>query len=335
MILDYFDNTHFAYPWFLALFLLLPFLIGWYVSKQPSTQATLVMPMLSSVKTIRSWKNTFRHVPFILRLLAISCIILALARPQLRDDEELVNGEGVDIVLCIDVSGCMLAQDFTPNRIEAAKEVASNFVAGRPTDRIGVVIFSGESFTLCPLTTDQSVLQTQIASIESGQLEDGTAIGSGLATGVDRLRASQSKSKVIILLTDGENNGGQIPPVTAKELAKATGVRVYTIGVGTDGFAPMPTQTIGGNVIMEREKVSIDEKLLQQIADETGGKYFRAKDNDGLKNIYGEIDKLEKSKIEVTALKRYTEKFFPLALAAAALLLLEMIARFTLFRKFP
>ncbi|HEY4151442.1 MAG TPA: VWA domain-containing protein [Chitinophagaceae bacterium] len=335
MILDYFDNTHFAYPWFLALFLLLPFLIAWYVSKQPSTQATLVMPMLSSVKTIRSWKNTFRHVPFILRLLAISCIILALARPQTRDDEELVSGEGVDIVLCIDVSGSMLAQDFTPNRIEAAKEVASNFVASRPTDRIGVVIFSGESFTLCPLTTDQSVLQAQIASIQSGLLEDGTAIGSGLATGIDRLRASQSKSKVIILLTDGENNGGQIPPVTAKELAKATGVRVYTIGVGTDGYAPIPMQTVGGNVIMQREKVSIDEKLLTQIADETGGKYFRAKDNESLKNIYSEIDKLEKSKIEVTALKRYTEKFFPLALAAAALLLLEMIARFTLFRKFP
>lgn len=335
MVLDYFDNTHFAYPWFLALFLLLPFLIGWYVSKQSSMQASMVMPSLSNIKTIRSWKNTFRHAPFVLRLLAISCIILALARPQTRDDEELVNGEGVDIVLCVDVSGSMLAQDFTPNRIEAAKDVASNFVAGRPTDRIGIVIFSGEAFTLCPLTTDQAVLQTQISSIQSGLLEDGTAIGSGLATGVDRLRASQSKSKVIILLTDGENNGGQIPPVTAKELAKATGVRVYTIGVGTDGFAQIPMQTVGGTVIMQREKVNIDEKLLTQIANETGGKYFRAKDNESLKSIYSEIDKLEKSKIEVTALKRYTEKFFPLALAAAALLLLEITLRFTLFRKFP
>ena len=298
-------------------------------------QASMVMPSLSNIKTIRSWKNTFRHAPFVLRLLAISCIILALARPQTRDDEELVNGEGVDIVLCVDVSGSMLAQDFTPNRIEAAKDVASNFVAGRPTDRIGIVIFSGEAFTLCPLTTDQAVLQTQISSIQSGLLEDGTAIGSGLATGVDRLRASQSKSKVIILLTDGENNGGQIPPVTAKELAKATGVRVYTIGVGTDGFAQIPMQTVGGTVIMQREKVNIDEKLLTQIANETGGKYFRAKDNESLKSIYSEIDKLEKSKIEVTALKRYTEKFFPLALAAAALLLLEITLRFTLFRKFP
>ncbi|HSC38714.1 MAG TPA: VWA domain-containing protein [Chitinophagaceae bacterium] len=335
MVLDYFDNAHFAYPWLLGLFVLLPFFIWWYLARQPASQATLVMPSVANIKTIRSWKNTFRHAPFVLRMLAVSCIILALARPQLRDDEELVNGEGVDIVLCIDVSGSMLAQDFTPNRIEAAKEVASNFVAGRPTDRIGVVIFSGESFTLCPLTTDQAVLHEQIANIQSGLLEDGTAIGSGLATGIDRLRASQSKSKVIILLTDGENNGGQIPPVTAKELAKATGVKVYTIGVGTEGYAQVPMQTVGGTVIMQREKVNIDEKLLTQIANETGGKYFRAHDNESLKSIYGEIDKLEKSRIEVTALKRYSEKFFPLALAAAALLLLEAVLRFTFFKKFP
>ena len=335
MVLDYFDNARFAYPWFLGLFVLLPILIGWYVGKQSSTQGTLVMPSLAGIKKIRSWKTTFRHVPFIFRMLAISCIILALARPQTRDDEELVSGEGVDIVLCIDVSGSMLAQDFTPNRIEAAKDVAANFVAGRPTDRIGIVIFSGESFTLCPLTTDQAMLASQIANIQSGLLEDGTAIGSGLATGVDRLRASQSKSKVIILLTDGENNGGQIPPVTAKELAKATGVRVYTIGVGTEGYAKVPMQTVGGNIIMQTEKVNIDEKLLTQIANETGGKYFRARDNESLKSIYSEIDRLEKSRIEVTALKRYTEKFYPLAIAAAILLLLELVLRFTLFKKFP
>jgi Ca-activated chloride channel homolog len=229
----------------------------------------------------------------------------------------------------------MMAQDFTPNRMEAAKEVAANFAANRPTDRIGLVIFSGESFTLCPLTTDQQVLSAQIYNIQSGLLEDGTAIGSGLATSVDRLRSSKSKSKVVILLTDGENNGGQIPPLTAKELAKATGVRVYTIGVGTEGFAQTPMQTQTGTVVMQREKVNIDEKLLTQIANETGGKYFRAKDNESLKNIYSEIDKLEKSKIEVTALKRYAEKFFPFAIAAVALLLLEMLLRFTLFKKFP
>lgn len=275
------------------------------------------------------------HVPFILRLLAIACIIMALARPQTRFSEEQVSGEGVDIVLCIDVSGSMLAQDFTPNRLEAAKEVAANFVDSRKTDRIGVVIFSGESFTLCPLTTDKAVLKAQIYNIQSGLLEDGTAIGSGLATGADRLRSSTSKSKVVILLTDGENNGGQIPPVTAKEIAKKLGIRVYTIGVGTEGFAPIPVQANDGTIVMQREKVNIDEKLLTQIADETGGKYFRAKDNEGLGKIYAEIDQLEKSRIEVTSLQRATERFLPLVLAAIGFIFLEWLLRLTLLKKFP
>ena len=317
------------------MFVLLPVLAWWYFTKQSQREGSITISSISKVKSISSWKNTFRHLPFIFRLLCISCIIIALARPQTRNDEELVNGEGVDIVLCIDVSGSMMAQDFSPNRMEAAKDVAANFAANRPTDRIGLVIFSGESFTLCPLTTDQQVLSAQIYNIHSGLLEYGTAIGSGLATSVDRLRASKSKSKVVILLTDGENNGGQIPPLTAKELAKATGVRVYTIGVGTEGFAQMPMQTQSGTVVMQREKVNIDEKLLTQIANETGGKYFRAKDNESLKNIYSEIDKLEKSKIEVTALKRYSEKFFPFAFAAILFLMMEMLLRFTLFKKFP
>lgn len=319
----------------LLLLALLPLLAWWYFTQQSRRQASVLISSLSKVNGIRSWKTTLRYLPFICRLLCLSCIILALARPQTRNDEELVSGEGVDIILAIDVSGSMLAQDFTPNRIEAEKEVAANFVANRPTDRIGIVIFSGESFTLCPLTTDQQVLKTQIYNIQSGLLEDGTAIGSGLATSVDRLRSSKSKSKVIILLTDGENNGGQIPPLTAKELAKATGVKVYTIGVGTDGFAQIPMQTQTGEVVMQKEKVNIDEKLLTQIATETGGKYFRAKDNESLKNIYAEIDKLEKSKIEVMALKRYSEKFFPFAIAALAFLLTEIVFRFTVFKKFP
>jgi Ca-activated chloride channel family protein len=310
-------------------------MIWWYISKYSSQQGSITVSSVSNLKGMGSWKTKLRLLPFIFRLLCITSIVFALARPQTRNDEELVSGEGVDIILCIDISGSMMAQDFTPNRMEAAKEVAANFAASRPADRIGLVIFSGESFTLCPLTTDQVVLASQIANIHPGLLEDGTAIGSGLATCVDRLRASQSKSKVVILLTDGENNGGQIPPLTAKELAKATGVRVYTIGVGTDGYAQIPMQTQGGQVVMQRDKVNIDEKLLTQIADETGGKYFRAKDNEGLKNIYNEIDKLEKSKIEVTALKRYSEKFYPFAMAALAFLLLEMLLRFTLFKKFP
>lgn len=293
--------------------------------------------MVSSVRAfrgMRSWKNFVRPLPFIFRILAVSCLIIALARPQHRYDEQLVTGEGIDIVLCLDISGSMLAQDFTPNRMEAAKNVASNFIDNRPTDRIGLVIFSGESFTMSPLTTDRNLLKTQLFNVQSGLLEDGTAIGSGLATGVDRLRNSPSKSKVIILLTDGENNGGLIDPNTAKEIAKQVGVRVYTVGMGTEGYAPVPVQTPGG-VVMQREKVNIDEKLLTQIATETGGRYYRAKDNESLKNIYSEIDQLEKSKIEVTALRRYTEQFFPFALAAAALLLLELLLRWTVLRKFP
>ena len=228
----------------------------------------------------------------------------------------------------------MTAQDFTPNRMEAAKAVAESFVDKRLTDRIGIVIFSGESFTQCPLTTDKPVLKSAIENIRNGLLEDGTAIGDGLSTSIDRLRSSKSKSKVVILLTDGENNGGLIGPNNAKEIAKAFGVRVYTIGVGTEGYAPFPIKTDLG-VIIQQQKVTIDEKLLKEIAGETGGKYFRAKDNSGLENIYGEIDQLEKSKVEITTITRYTEKFFPYAMIAMGLLLLELVLRFNVFKKFP
>jgi len=275
-----------------------------------------------------------RHILFIFRLLAISCIIIALARPQTGSEQQLTSGEGIDIVFCLDISGSMLAQDFTPNRMEAAKQVASEFIDRRLTDRMGLVIFAGESFTMCPLTTDHAVLKSQLFNVQSGLLEDGTAIGSGLATGVERLRSSVSKSKTIILLTDGEDNGGRLDPNTAKEIAKSYGVRVYTIGMGTEGFAPVPVQTATG-VVMQREKVSIDEKLLTQIANETGGKYFRATDNENLSAIYKEIDKLEKSKFEVTTFTHYTEKFFPFVLTALLFLVFEWILRFTLFRKFP
>lgn len=336
MITRYFDSVHFAWPWVMLAFLVLPLLAWWHWKRQQMQSATLLVASTSQLKKVgRSWKQRLVHLPFILRLLALACLILALARPQTRFDEEEVSGEGVDIVLCIDVSGSMLAQDFTPNRLEAAKDVAANFVDSRKTDRLAVVIFSGESFTLCPLTTDKAVLKSQIYTIQSGLLEDGTAIGSGLATSADRLRSSNAKSKVVILLTDGENNGGQIPPGTAKDIARKLGIRVYTIGVGTEGFAPVPVQSAGGQIVMQREKVNIDEKLLTQIATETGGQYFRATDNEGLKRIYGEIDRLEKSKIEVTALHRYTERFLPLVLAAIALLFLEWVLRFTLFKKFP
>lgn len=332
MLYDWLQHISFAYPLFLFLFALVPLMIYWYMTK--GIQGTVMVSSLKNFSGVRSWRNAFRHLLFILRVLAMSSLILGLARPQIRNDEQITNGEGIDIVLCLDISGSMLAQDFSPNRMEAAKNVAADFINSRPTDRIGLVIFSGESFTMCPLTTDRSVLKTQLFSVESGLLEDGTAIGSGLATSVERLRASQSKSKVIILLTDGENNGGLIDPNTAKEIAKSVGVRVYTVGVGTEGFAPVPVQTAGG-IVMQREKVSIDEKLLTQIANETGGRYFRARDNESLSSIYKEIDQLEKSRIELTTLKKFSEQFFPFALAAIILVLLEFILRFTLFRKFP
>jgi Ca-activated chloride channel family protein len=263
------------------------------------------------------------------------CLVIVLARPHRRNDEQMISGEGVDIMLCMDVSGSMLAQDFTPNRMEAMKQVAANFVDKRPTDRIGLVIFAGESFTACPITSDRSALKAQIFNAQSGLLADGTAIGDGLATAVERLKGSKAKSRIVILLTDGENQGGLIDPLTAKEIAKSVGIKVYTIGMGTEGFAPAPMQTASGGVEIKPQKVNIDEKLLRQIAAETDGLYFRARDNNSLNSIYAEIDRLEKSKIEITSIKRFTEKFFPFALAAAFLLLIEMILRLTIFKKFP
>jgi Ca-activated chloride channel homolog len=334
VLYDWISNIHFAKPWFFALFAVVPVLVYFYLRPPIRTQGSLLVSGVKAFGSGRTWRTMLRHILFILRMLALSCIIIALARPQTGNEQQVTTGEGIDIMFCLDISGSMLAQDFSPNRMDAAKQVASDFIDRRPTDRMGLVIFAGESFTMCPLTTDHSVLKSQLYNVQSGLLEDGTAIGSGLATGVERLRSSKSKSKVIILLTDGENNGGSIDPNTAKEIAKSFGIRVYTVGMGTEGFAPVPVQTSAG-VIMQREKVSIDEKLLTQIANETGGKYFRATDNENLANIYKEIDRLEKSRFQVTTFTHYTEKFLPFVLAAIGCLVLEWILRFTLFRKFP
>ncbi len=334
MIFEYLKDITFGQPLFIYLLALLPLLIIWKIIKGKRQQAPLTISSLNGIKNTHSWKNTFHNIPFVLRLLALACIILALAHPQTKNDEQQAEGEGIDIILCIDVSGSMTAQDFTPNRLEAAKKVASDFIDQRLTDRIGIVVFSGESFTQCPLTTDHGVLKSQIEQIKNGLLEDGTAIGSGLATSVDRLRNSKSKSKVVILLTDGVNNGGLIDPSTAKEIAKSYNVKVYTVGVGTEGYAPTPVNTPLG-IVMQNEKVAIDEKLLRAISFETGGTYFRAKDNEGLNNIYKEIDKLEKSKIEITTYHRYAEKFYPFVFAALVFLFLEVILKLTLFKKFP
>jgi Ca-activated chloride channel family protein len=332
---DWLKNIDFAYPMFFGLLLLLPLMIYWYLRKARRYEATMQVSSLDSFRGGGSWRNVFRHAPFVLRLMALTCIIVALARPQTRNDEELKSGEGIDIVLCMDVSGSMLAQDFAPNRLEAAKQVAAEFVDSRPTDRIGLVIFAGESFTSCPLTTDKNMLKQQIFSAQSSILADGTAIGDGITTSVERLKGSANKSKIIILLTDGDNQGGLIDPTASREIAKSFGIKVYTIGVGSEGYAQTPVQGSGGAVVIQRQKVNLNEKLLRDIAQQTNGLYFRARDNASLRNIYVEIDKLEKSKIEITALKRYTERFYPFALAALAMLIMETVLRLTVFRKFP
>jgi Ca-activated chloride channel homolog len=334
VLLEYFDNIIFGAPMFFLLGLLLPIMIVWHIRKNNQQQAAVKVSSSKSFRRLRNWRVSFRHVPFILRLLAFVFIIVALARPQTKTEQQQTEGEGIDIVLCIDVSGSMTAQDFTPNRMEAAKKVAADFIDRRLTDRIAIVVFSGESFTQCPLTTDKAVLHASVDAIQNGLLQDGTAIGDGLSTSVDRLRSSKSKSKVVILLTDGENNGGLIGPDNAKEIAKAFGIKVYTIGVGADGYASKPEVTTVPNPV-QQQKVAIDEKLMTAIATETGGKYFRARDNASLENIYKEIDNLEKSKVEIASLTRYTEKFFPFVMIALGLLLLEVILRFTVLKKFP
>lgn len=287
---------------------------------------------LSGLGTIKpTWRVRFRPMLFVLRIVALVTLIIALARPQSSNVSESIDSEGIDIVLSVDVSGSMLAEDLKPNRIEAAKKVAADFIDQRPTDRIGLVIFSGESFTQCPITIDHNVLKEQLSQIKSGVLVDGTAIGMGLATGVDRLRNATGKSRVLILLTDGVNNTGLIDPSTALEIAKAYKVRVYTIGVGTEGEAPYPTPTPYG-IQKQMMPVQIDEPLLKKISVETGGEYYRATNNKSLAGIYQKIDKLEKTKVEISSYKQYSELFFPLACIALVCLGLELLLRYTVFR---
>lgn len=333
MLYNWLQHISFAWPWSFLLLGLIPVMVWWYTKKDK--RASLHLSSNNFFKYSRNWRTGLIPVLFVFRLLAVLALIIALARPQSRYDEELKNGEGIDIILCMDVSGSMMAQDLLPNRLEAAKQVAANFVEQRPTDRIGVVIFSGESFTLVPLTTDKNMLRGQITDIQNGMLEDGTAIGDGMGISVARLKASTSKTRIIILLTDGEDQGGRISPAEAKLMAKSYGIRVYTIGVGTEGFAPFPVQLASGRVTTQMQKVNIDEKLLRAIASETGGLYFRARDNESLQQIYGEIDKLERSRIEFTTIHHAAEKFHPFLIAAALLLLLELLLRYTVFRRFP
>lgn len=326
------QHMSFAYPWMFGLLLLIPVMIWWQYSRKKHDNPSMRLTTISGIKEVKpTWRVRLRPAMFWLRVLALCFLIIALARPQSSSVNETIDSEGIDIVLSIDVSGSMLAEDLKPNRIEAAKSVAENFVDNRPTDRIGLVIFAGESFTQVPITIDHNVLKEQISKIKSGVLVDGTAIGMGLATGVDRLRASKAKSRVLILLTDGVNNTGLIDPSTALEIAKRYNVRVYTIGVGSEGQAPFPVQTPFGTQ-KQMMPVQIDEALLQKIAKETGGKYYRATSNKSLKSVYNEIDQLEKTKIEVNSYKQYAELFFPFALLAICCLFVEMLLRYTVFK---
>ncbi len=321
-----------AFFWLLGLIPLIIFFYFFYLRKKTSQITFSGFAVFIGLK--QSFRLQMQSLPFILKILAFALAVAALARPQSTSSGQNVTTEGIDIILALDISSSMLAEDLKPNRIEAAKKVADDFIDSRPNDRIGLVVFGGESFTQCPLTTDHSVLKNLFGGIQSGMLADGTAIGEGLATAVNRIRKSTAKSKVIILLTDGVNNIGAIAPETAGEIAKTFGIRVYTIGVGTRGMAPYPFKTPFG-IQYQNMEVQIDENILQQIASETDGKYFRATNSTKLKEIYDSIDKLEKTKIDVTEFRKHTEEFYPWAIAALLLLIADLALRFTVFKSIP
>lgn len=325
----------YANPGYFWLYLIFIPLIGWYVWKQHTMNASLQLSSLAAFDGIkRSYKYYLRHLPFALRMLALALVIFVLARPQSTNRWSNTTTEGIDIVMAVDLSGSMQAQDLKPNRLQAAIDVATEFVAGRKNDKMGLVVFAGESFTQCPLTTDQSVLINLFKAIPDIELEDGTAIGMGLSTAIARIKDSESKSKVVILLTDGENNAGEITPETAAEMAKTFGIRVYTIGVGTNGTAPFPVQTAFG-MRYQQVPVKIDEDLLRKIAQSTGGEYFRATDNEALKTIYTTIDQLEKTKIEKKEYSKKTEEYWRYAVLALLLLVGEILLRQTVLRTVP
>jgi len=330
-----FSNIEFANPGYLYLIVLVPLLIAWYWIRQGKSMPTVQVSGTDVFeKTPKSIRHYLYHGMFIFRMIAVSLLIVAFARPQSTTKRQNVSIEGIDIVLGLDISGSMLAQDLKPDRLEAAKNVSLDFFTGRPNDRIGLVVFAGEAFTQCPLTTDHGIIEDMLDEIKSGIIKDGTAIGDGLALAINRLKESQAISKVIILLTDGQNNAGSLAPLSAAEIAKIYGIRIYTIGVGTIGFAPYPVQTPFG-IQYQNMEVKIDEELLQKVANMTDGKYFRATDNTRLKEVYREIDQLEKSKIDITEFRKKHEEFLNLAILALILLALETLSRLTLFRSIP
>ena len=321
------------------LLLLIPYIV-WYIMKRKNSEATLqISDARVYAHTPKSYKNYLLHVPFALRIIALALVILILARPQTTNSWQNSEIEGIDIMLAIDVSTSMLAEDLKPNRLEAAKQVASEFIAGRPNDNIGLAIFAAEAFTQCPMTTDHAVLLNLFHGIKTdmaqrGMIQDGTAVGMGIANAVSRLKDSKAKSKVIILLTDGTNNAGDISPLTAAEIAKSFGIRVYTIGVGTNGLAPYPMLVAGG-VQYLNVPVEIDTKTLAAISGKTDGEFYRATDNKKLEDVYKDIDKLEKTKLNVKQYSKRYEAYALFAWLAAAELLLEILLRMTILKKIP
>ena len=331
--MNLFKGIEFAQPGFLWLLIIVPLMVAWYWWKNKQLQGTLSMSSVKSFATRSKSKiYIFRHYAIVLRSLALIAMIIALARPQSAFSWQDETTEGIDIMIASDISGSMLSEDFKPNRLEAGKNIAIDFIKNRPDDRIGLVIFSGESFTQCPLTIDHDVLINLFSDVKNGMIDDGTAIGMGLATAVSRLKDSEAKSTVVILLTDGVNNMGSIPPITAAEIAKQFGVRVYTVGVGTNGSAPYPFKDQFGNTHYQMIPVEIDENTLTKIADITGGKYFRARNNDELAQIYQQIDKMEKVKIAVTQYHKKTERYLPFAIIALVLLSVEFLLNNTIFK---
>jgi Ca-activated chloride channel family protein len=336
---NFYDNITFAHPGLLWLLTVIPLLIVFYVFRNNYAVADISIPLpwgTGAMPKIRTYKNYLRHALFGLRMLVVALLIVIIARPQSSTSWKNITSEGIDIIIALDISGSMLSKDFTPNRVEAAKSIASNFIDSRPADKIGLVIFSGQAFTQCPLTTDHAVIKNLFAQVHTGMIEDGTAIGDGLATAVSRIKDDQVKSKVVILLTDGVNNMGSVAPLTAAEIAQTFKVRVYTVGIGTKGKALTPVaQMPDGSYQYALQDVEIDEALLQQIANGTGGKYFRATDNESLTKIYKEIDKMEKSKIEERDYTDRSEEFMPFAIAAALILALEILLKNTIFKTVP
>ncbi len=330
------SNFEFHNPEFLWLLILIPLLAIWYFFMRKKDTAILTMPNVKGFKT-SSFLSKLKPILYLLRLLALASIIIALARPRnVSVSKKTKTNRGIDIVMAIDVSASMLARDLRPNRLEALKKVAVNFIDRRPNDRIGIVVYAGESFTQTPITSDKGIVKRTISELRWGQLEGGTAIGMGLGSAVNRLKESTAKSKVIILLTDGVNNSGNIDPRTATELAKELGIKTYTIGIGTNGMADFPwsRDPRTGKLQFRKQQVEIDEALLKEIASETDGKYFRATDNTSLKEIYDEIDKLEKTKIEEFKYYNYQEKFRIFVFLGLGLLLLEFVLRNTIFKSF-